>query len=62
MVMTEPERRARLNEIGKEVAEMHPTKIGSVVFDMVNGILTGVREKNGWRTGARPSPQVKGGY
>jgi len=60
--MTESERRARLNEIGKEVAAMHPKKIGSVVFDMVNGILTGVREKNGWRTGARPSPQVEGGY
>lgn len=60
--MTELERRLRLNEIGKEVATMHPKKIGSVIFDMVNGALTGVREKNGWRLGSRPSPPVNGGY
>ncbi|KKN74424.1 hypothetical protein LCGC14_0390440 [marine sediment metagenome] len=49
--MTEQERRLRLNEMGKEIAAMHPKKIGAVMFDMVNGKLTGVREGNGWRTG-----------
>ena len=60
--MNEQERRLRLNELGKEIAEMHPNKIGAVTFDMVNGKLTGVREGNGWRTGKRPSKQVSGGY
>jgi len=58
-MMTERERRTRLNEIGKEVALMHPKKIGSVIFDVVNGTLTGVREKNGWRTGARTTAKSK---
>ena len=60
--MTEQQRRTRLNEIGKEVAEMHPEKIGSVSFDMVNGTLTGVREADGWRIKGRPSPSIPDGY
>ena len=60
--MNEQERRLRLNELGKEIAEMHPEKIGSIIFDVVNGFLTGVREKNGWRIGKRPAPSVENGY
>jgi len=47
--MTDPEKRARLNEMGKEIAGMFPRRIGSITFDMVQGNLTGVRESNGWR-------------
>jgi hypothetical protein len=60
--MTEIERKARLNEIGKDVAAMHPEKVGSITFDMVYGRFTGVREENNWRVGVRPSPTKKGGY
>ena len=60
--MTETEKRARLNEIGKEIAEMYPKRKGSLTFDMVSGSLTGVREKNGWRIKGRPTPSYPGGY
>jgi hypothetical protein len=60
--MTDSEKRARLNEIGKEIAKMYPERIGSLTFDIVLGKLTGVRESNGWRIKGRPSPSIAGGY
>lgn len=60
--MNERERKLRLNELGREIALMHPEKVGAVIFDIVKGKLTGVRENNGWRTGSRPAPPVADGY
>ena len=48
-VMTEQERRVRLNEIGKEVASMLPKTNGSVIFDISQGNLKGVRTDDKWR-------------
>lgn len=47
--MTEKERRIRLNEIGKEIAEMFPSGHGSITFDYSKGELKGVREDAKWR-------------
>jgi len=47
--MTEKERKLRLNEIGKEVAEMYPNENGSVTFDYNHGKLQGVRTGEMWR-------------
>lgn len=49
MKMTEQERRARLNEIGKEVAVMFPKSNGSITFDFSQGDLKGVRTDDKWR-------------
>lgn len=35
--MTDNEKRARLNEMGKEIERMYPELHGSVVFDYKNG-------------------------
>lgn len=47
--MTEQDRRARLNEIGKEIADMYPDSNGSVTFDFSQGKLKGVRTDAKWR-------------
>ena len=47
--MTEQERRLRLNEIGREIAEMDPKSNGSVTFDFSQGKLKGVRTDDKWR-------------
>ena len=47
--MTEREKRARLNEIGKEVAKMFADRNGSVTFDFLQGTLKGVRTDEMWR-------------
>jgi len=47
--MTDPEKRARLNEIGKEIAEMYPKSNGSIAFDYSYGKLKGVRLDAMWR-------------
>jgi len=47
--MDERERKLRLNEIGKEIAGMHPDSNGSVVFDFSKGKLKGVRTDDKWR-------------
>ena len=47
--MTENEKRARLNEIGKEIAEMHPKQNGSIEFDYADGELKGLRRHDKWR-------------
>lgn len=39
--MTENEKLARLNEIGKEIAGMYPALHGSVSFNFQNGKYTG---------------------
>jgi len=49
--MTEQERRTRLNEIGKEVAELCPYRNGSVIFDCSKGQLKGIRTDDKWRPG-----------
>lgn len=62
-MLSEQERRVRLNEIGKEVAEMFPTSNGSVVFNYKQGKLMGVKSDDMWRPlGVRPSPLRDGGY
>lgn len=48
-MMDESRKKARLKEIGKEIAEMFPERVGSITFDMVKGRFTGVREENNWR-------------
>lgn len=35
--MTENEKKVRLNEIGKEIAEMYPDLHGSMIFEFKNG-------------------------
>lgn len=47
--MTENEKKARLNEIGKEIAEMNPNVNGSISFDYSQGKLKGVRYEGKWR-------------
>lgn len=47
--MTEQEHRARLNELGKQVAGMYPDSNGSVTFDFSHGELKGVRTDDKWR-------------
>ena len=47
--MTEQERKLRLNELGKEIAEMFPKSNGSVSFDFSYGKLKGVRTDAKWR-------------
>lgn len=47
--MTEQERKLRLNEIGKEIADMYPKSNGSVAFDFSQGHLKGVRTDDKWR-------------
>ena len=62
MLMTESEKRVRLNEIGKEVAEMYAGSNGSVTFDFSNNHLKGIRQDIKWRPGNRPSEPISGGY
>ena len=47
--MIEQEHRVRLNEIGKEIASMLPKTNGSVIFDISQGNLKGVRTDDKWR-------------
>jgi len=47
--MNDNEKRARLNEIGKEIAEMYKNTNGSIAFDYSCGKLKGVRLDAKWR-------------
>lgn len=47
--MTDPKTKARLNEIGKEIAMMDTKSKGSVIFDICEGKLKGVRTDDKWR-------------
>jgi hypothetical protein len=49
MLVAESEKRARLNEIGKEIAQMFPSSNGSITFDCGNGQLKGIRTDAKWR-------------
>ena len=46
ILMTEQERRARLNEIGKEIARMYPDVKGSITFNIHEGTYKGIKEEN----------------
>jgi len=60
--MTDPEKRARLNEIGWEIASMFPTLRGSYSFGIVDGKYKGVKYENNIPPGQRPVQAVAGGY
>ena len=44
--MTENEKKARLNEIGKEIAKMYPEIRGSIAFNIHKGSYKGIKEEN----------------
>ena len=56
--MNEAQRKARLNEIGKEIAGMYPDSHGSVTFDYGRGDLKGVRQDSKWRPKGSSPGQV----
>ena len=60
--MTDPEKRARLNEIGWEVALMFPGQRGCYVFGIVDGKYKGVKYEDNIPPGQRPAVPVSGGY
>lgn len=60
--MTEPEKRARLNEMGKEIGTMYPHRHGSFSFDFVGGKFNGLRIEERWRPGLRPSGTKEDGF
>lgn len=60
--MTETEKRARLNEIGWEMAGMFPDQRGQYVFGIIDGVYKGVKYEDNIPPGQRPSPSVSGGY
>jgi len=43
--MLEEELKDALDELGREVADMYPGKYGSVIFDIKDGELDGIREE-----------------
>lgn len=59
--MTEKQR-ARLNEIGWEIASMFPKQRGNYVFGVVDGVYKGVKYEDNIPPGQRPSPTTSGGY
>jgi hypothetical protein len=60
--MTDPEKRARLNEIGWEIASMYPEQRGCYVFGIVDGTYKGVKYEDNIPPGQRPVTPVSGGY
>ena len=60
--MTENEKRARLNEMGWEIADMFPEQRGKYTFGVFDGVYKGVQYEDNLPAGQRPSPQVARGY
>lgn len=52
--MTENEKKARLNEMGWEIAGMFPNQRGSYVFGVVDGAYKGVRYEDNLPPGPKP--------
>lgn len=44
--MTENEKIVRLDEIGKEIAEMYPNRRGGFTFKIHEGVFKGIKEEN----------------
>ena len=59
--MTDPEKRARLNEMGKEIAEMYPDLHGSMSFNFKQGKYTNKARMDLCMDTSRTAP-VSGGY
>ena len=60
--MTENEKRARLNEVGWELADTYPERRGNFVFGIVDGKYKGVKYEDNIPPGKRPSAPVANGY
>ena len=60
--MTDPEKKARLNEIGWGLAAMFPEQRGNYVFGVVDGKYKGVKFEDNIPPGQRPSSPVNSGY
>jgi len=60
--MTENEKRARINEIGWELASMFPEQRGGWLIGVFDGKYKGAEFKDNYPPGKRPSPPVAGGY
>ena len=60
--MTDTEKRARLNEIGWELALTYPEKRGCYKFGLFDGVYKGVEYVNNLPPGQRPSQTKVGGY
>ena len=61
-IMTELEKRARLNEIGWELAAMYPKQRGNYIFGIVDGVYKGVKFEDNIPPGRRPSGTKSGGF
>lgn len=60
--MTENEKRARLNEIGWELALMYPERTGTIKFGVFDGKYKGVNYDDNLPPGQRPSGPIEKGY
>ena len=60
--MTDNEKRARMNEMGWEIASMFPNQRGSWSIGVVDGVYKGAEFKDNIPPGERPSKPVSSGY
>lgn len=60
--MTEPEKKARINSMGWEIASMYPKQRGKWEIGVLDGSYKGAVFVDNIPPGQRPSPLKSGGY